>query len=64
MGERDLDVEDDFSRTGRVNAMLARRLLLLAEVERLARGLGVPEEAGAGYTCETAGGWWCGSACV
>jgi intron-binding protein aquarius len=36
--------------------MLARRLLLLAEVERLARSLGVPEEAGAGYTCETAGG--------
>ncbi|KAI8476245.1 MAG: hypothetical protein J3K34DRAFT_511964 [Monoraphidium minutum] len=58
MGERDLDVDDDFSRTGRVNAMLARRLLLLAEVERLARSLGVPEEAGAGYTCETAGYFW------
>jgi hypothetical protein len=38
--------------------MLARRLLLLAEVERLARSLGVPEDAGAGYTCETAGGWF------
>lgn len=32
MGERDLDVDDDFSRAGRVNNMLARRLSLLAEV--------------------------------
>lgn len=32
MGERDLDVDDDFSRAGRVNNMLARRLQLLAEV--------------------------------
>jgi hypothetical protein len=32
MGERDLDVDDDFSRAGRVNNMLARRLTLLAEV--------------------------------
>lgn len=32
MGERDLDVGDDFSRAGRVNNMLARRLTLLAEV--------------------------------
>lgn len=34
MGERDLDVDDDFSRAGRVNNMLARRLTLLAEVGR------------------------------
>lgn len=35
MGERDLDVDDDFSRAGRVNNMLARRLTLLAEVRAL-----------------------------
>eukprot|EP00878_Enallax_costatus_P017916 GHUV01018838.1.p1 GENE.GHUV01018838.1~~GHUV01018838.1.p1 ORF type:complete len:1128 (+),score=501.36 GHUV01018838.1:269-3652(+) len=39
MGERDLDVDDDFSRAGRVNNMLARRLQLLAEV----RGVGLRE---------------------
>ena len=32
MGEAELETELDFSRTGRVNAMLARRLELLAEV--------------------------------
>lgn len=32
MGEAELDTEDDFSRVGRVNAMLARRLELLAQV--------------------------------
>lgn len=37
MGERDLDVDDDYSRAGRVNAMLARRLELLAEVGRVNR---------------------------
>ncbi len=41
MGEAELDTEQDFSRVGRVNAMLARRLELLAEVERMARQLGV-----------------------
>ncbi len=34
MGEQELDTELDFSRVGRVNAMLARRLELLAEVGR------------------------------
>lgn len=38
MGERDLDVDDDFSRAGRVNNMLARRLTLLAEVSCVPRG--------------------------
>ncbi len=33
MGEAELDTEDDFSRVGRVNAMLARRLELLAQVK-------------------------------
>jgi hypothetical protein len=32
MGEAELETELDFSRVGRVNAMLARRLELLAEV--------------------------------
>jgi hypothetical protein len=32
MGEQELDIGDDFSRVGRVNAMLARRLELLAQV--------------------------------
>ena len=32
MGEQDLATTSDFSRVGRVNAMLARRLELLAEV--------------------------------
>lgn len=41
MGEAELDTEQDFSRVGRVNAMLARRLELLAEVEKMARQLGV-----------------------
>eukprot|EP00967_Tisochrysis_lutea_P155133 scaffold309793_cov20-Tisochrysis_lutea.AAC.2 len=32
MGEQELETEQDFSRVGRVNAMLARRLELLAQV--------------------------------
>ena len=32
MGEAELATEDDFSRAGRVNTMLARRIELLAEV--------------------------------
>jgi intron-binding protein aquarius len=53
MGEQELDTDIDFSRAGRVNAMLARRIELLAEVEKLARTLGVVDDVG--YTCETAG---------
>ena len=56
MGEQELDSEDDYSRAGRVNAMLARRLTLLAEVEKLARGFGVSEDVS--YTCETAAHFW------
>ena len=55
-GEADLDTDLDFSRAGRVNAMLARRLELLADVERLAVSLGVSEDVA--YTCETAGHFW------
>ncbi|KAF9611000.1 hypothetical protein IFM89_026306 [Coptis chinensis] len=55
-GEQELATDLDFSRQGRVNAMLVRRLELLQEVERLARSLQLPEDVG--YTCETAGYFW------
>ncbi|XP_042485253.1 RNA helicase aquarius, partial [Macadamia integrifolia] len=55
-GEQELATDLDFSRQGRVNAMLVRRLELLDEVERLARTLQLPEDVG--YTCETAGYFW------
>ncbi|PIN23485.1 DEAD box containing helicase [Handroanthus impetiginosus] len=55
-GEQELATELDFSRQGRVNAMLVRRLELLSEVERLARSLQLPEDVA--YTCETAGYFW------
>ena len=48
-GELDLETDVDFSRVGRVNAMLNRRLELLAEIERLAISLGVSEDMA--YTC-------------
>ncbi|KAJ7534618.1 hypothetical protein O6H91_13G103100 [Diphasiastrum complanatum] len=55
-GEQELETDLEFSRQGRVNAMLARRLELLAEVERLAKTLQVPEDVA--YTCETAAHFW------
>ncbi|KAF3962912.1 hypothetical protein CMV_012630 [Castanea mollissima] len=55
-GEQELATDLDFSRQGRVNAMLVRRLELLGEVERLARSLQLPEDVG--YTCEIAGYFW------
>jgi len=55
-GEQELATDLDFSRQGRVNAMLVRRLELLSEVERLARSLRLPEDVG--YTCETVGYFW------
>ena len=56
MGEEALETDLDFSRMGRVNAMLTRRLELLTEVERLAQTLGVPDDVA--YTCETASHFW------
>ena len=56
MGESDLDTEETFSRVGRVNAMLARRMELLAEVERLAKSLKISDAVS--YTCETAEHFW------
>lgn len=56
MGEQDLDTDLDFSRVGRVNAMLARRLELLSEVEKMAKLFGAPIDMA--YTCESAGHFW------
>jgi intron-binding protein aquarius len=51
-GMDDLDLEGDWSKSGRVQSFLEKRLVLLQEVDRLAYSLGV---AGAhGSTCETA----------
>jgi len=58
MGEQELDTEMEFSKQGRVNAMLARRLQLLAEVEALAKTLGVAAAEDVAYTCETAAHFW------
>eukprot|EP00210_Caulerpa_lentillifera_P003794 g3624.t1 len=56
LGEEDLETDLDFSRVGRVNAMLQRRLALLSEIKRLAKGLNVSEDMA--YSCETAGHFW------
>eukprot|EP00002_Diphylleia_rotans_P007289 TRINITY_DN1680_c0_g1_i2.p1 TRINITY_DN1680_c0_g1~~TRINITY_DN1680_c0_g1_i2.p1 ORF type:complete len:1430 (+),score=347.90 TRINITY_DN1680_c0_g1_i2:54-4343(+) len=52
-GEELLETNQDFSKGGRVNNMLQRRMEFLGEVERLAKSIGVQEDVG--YTCETAG---------
>ncbi len=52
-GEESLDTEKNFSRYGRVNYVLAKRLELLTQVNRLQTSLGVLGEMA--YTCETAG---------
>ena len=51
-GEEALETEKDFSRYGRVNYVLAKRMELLEEVSRLQKSLGVPGDVT--YTCETA----------
>jgi intron-binding protein aquarius len=51
-GEKELATEADFSKWGRVNHALSRRLELLGQVQALAGSLGVPGDVG--YTCETA----------
>ena len=50
-GEEQLSVEKDFSKYGRVNYMLGRRIELLAQVEILTRS--VNERPDFAYTCET-----------
>lgn len=52
-GEEALETEKDFSRYGRVNYVLAKRLDLLGEVQRLQESLEVKGDVA--YTCETAG---------
>ena len=52
-GEEALETEKDFSRYGRVNYVLNKRLELLDEVTRLKDSLGVRGDMGA--SCETAG---------
>lgn len=52
-GEESLETEKDFSRYGRVNFVLAKRLELLNEVRKLQESLSVPGDVS--YTCETAG---------
>merc|ERR1719264_1725687 len=51
-GEEALETEKDFSRYGRVNYVLAKRMELLEEVSRLQKSLGVAGDLT--YTCETA----------
>lgn len=51
-GEEELETEKDFSRYGRVNYVLSKRLYLLYEVGKLAKALDIHSDFG--YTCETA----------
>ncbi len=53
-GEEMLDTEKDFSRYGRVNYVLGKRLELLDEVDRLQRTLQESSFETASYSCETA----------
>ncbi|XP_063707017.1 RNA helicase aquarius [Culicoides brevitarsis] len=52
-GEEALETEKDYSRYGRVNYVLAKRLDLLEQVARLQESVGVQGDVA--YTCETAG---------
>jgi len=61
-GERDLetDAQFDFTKTGRVNHILARRATLLEQVQQMSESLGISGASERGsdgspsYTCETA----------
>ena len=53
MGEKDLQTEKDFSRWGRVNYMLERRVTLLERVAKLCKTLDVDD--GFAHTCESSG---------
>lgn len=52
-GEEALETEKDFSRYGRVNYVLAKRIDLLNQVQKLQESLNVSGDVA--YTCETAG---------
>jgi len=51
-GEEALETEKDYSRYGRVNYVLAKRMDLLSQVQKLQEALGVSGDNA--YTCETA----------
>ncbi len=53
-GEESLETEKDFSRYGRVNFVLAKRLELLDEVEKLKNSLEDVRCDSAAYSCESA----------
>ena len=53
-GEEALETEKDFSRYGRVNYVLGKRLELLGQVDKLQNSLNIKDGALA-YTCETSG---------
>lgn len=50
-GEEALETEKDFSRYGRVNYVLSKRIELLGEVDRLQKSLEIPGDIA--YSCET-----------
>nr|WJH19508.1 RNA helicase aquarius [Euglena gracilis] len=53
--QEELEVEKDFSKHGRVNFMLERRLVQLQQVRRIADSLDIGDSLGdVDYTCETA----------
>ncbi|EDV30219.2 uncharacterized protein Dana_GF23169 [Drosophila ananassae] len=52
-GEEALETEKDYSRYGRVNYVLAKRMDLLEQVQKLQTAVGVSGDNS--YTCETAG---------
>ncbi|TKR61786.1 hypothetical protein L596_028850 [Steinernema carpocapsae] len=60
-GEESLETEKDFSRYGRVNYVLSKRLELLAKVEKLKDALEISGDVG--YSCETAGHFYRFSVC-
>lgn len=51
-GEKDLEVTQDYSKNGRVNYMLARRMNLLDQVNKLAKSIEILSHEE--YTCESA----------
>ncbi|KAK8801162.1 hypothetical protein WA158_001932 [Blastocystis sp. Blastoise] len=52
MGENELETTEDYTRQGRVDYTLTRRLELLTEVEKIAKSLDI--EGAFNYSCETA----------
>lgn len=54
-GEEALETEKDYSRYGRVNYVLAKRIDLLNQVQKLQQSLEIVTGGDVAYTCETAG---------